>query len=140
MKIGIPAGSSHVPTVAKIHVWPLTTTLDPPTIVVNQGDCTFVSPTLHCSFVSKLTAGTSYGLAIPGTGAQVGQFAPVTIQTRMNNEVMAGPVLDTNNVFDQITTDAAAASITLTQAKVTASAAKEFPGETAEVEWTFTAT
>jgi hypothetical protein len=87
-----------------------------------------------------MTKNTAYGVAIPGSGAVVGSFAPVTMQTRMNNLATAGPVMDTNNVFDSINTGAAAPAITLAAAKITATGAtaKEFPGETAEMEWTVT--
>jgi hypothetical protein len=58
----------------------------------------------------------------------------------MNNAANAGPVMDINRVFDSVNVDATAPTFTLAQAKVTATGAtaKEFPGETAEVEWTFT--
>jgi len=143
MLIGLPTGASHTPAVTTTsfpHVWPLTTSLTPPTTVVNKGTCTWSSPTLKCSFATALTKNTAYGLAMPGSGAVVGSWAPITISTRMNNLATAGPVMDTNRVFDSINTDAAAAAMTLAQAKITASGAtaKEFPGETAEVEWTFT--
>lgn len=139
MVIGFPTGASHTPTPASVHVWTLTTSLNPPTKVENQGTCAWTSPALSCTFAKALTKGTSYGIAIPGTGAVVGSFAPISITTRMNNLATAGPVMDVNRVFDAINTDAKAATMTLAQAKVTASGAtaKEFPGETAEVEWTF---
>jgi hypothetical protein len=75
-----------------------------------------------------------------GTGAVAGSFAPVAIETRMNNLATAGPVMDINRVFDSVNVDATAPTFTLAQAKITATGAtaKEFPGETAEVEWTFT--
>jgi hypothetical protein len=50
---------------------------------------------------------------MPGSGAVVGSFAPITISTRMNNLATSGPVMDTNNVFDAINTDAAAVAMTL---------------------------
>jgi hypothetical protein len=135
--------SAHVPTIATpsvIHAWALTTSLTPPTTASNLGTCTWSAPLLKCTFASALTAGTSYGLAIPGSGAVAGSFAPVAIETRMNNLATAGPVMDINRVFDSVNVDATAPTFTLAQAKVTATGAtaKEFPGETAEVEWTFT--
>lgn len=79
---------------------------------------------------------------MPGSGAVVGSFAPIAIETRMNNLATAGPVRDVNRVFDSVNTAAAAPAMTLAQAKITATGAtaKEFPGETAEIEWTFTMT
>lgn len=79
-------------------------------------------------------------MVIPGTGAVVGSWAPVTMQTRMNTATAAGPIRDTNHVFDSINTAAAAPAITLAAAKVTPTDAteKKYPGETAEVEWTVT--
>jgi len=141
--IGLPSGASHTPAVTATshpHVWPLTTSLTPPMKAVNAGTCAWNSPVLSCTFATTLTKGTSYGLAMPGSGAVVGSFAPITISTRMNNLATAGPVMDVNRVFDAVNTDAAASTMTLAQAKITASGAtaKEFPGETAEVEWTFT--
>jgi hypothetical protein len=49
--------------------------------------------------------------------------------------------MDVNRVFDSINTAAAAPAITLAAAKITATGAtaKEFPGETATMEWTVTA-
>jgi hypothetical protein len=116
MMIGLPTGASHTPAVTATsfpHVWPLTTSLTPPTVAVNKGTCTWSSPTLKCTFATALTKGTSYGLAMPGSGAVVGSFAPITIATRMNNLATSGPVMDTNNVFDAINTDAAAVAMTL---------------------------
>jgi hypothetical protein len=64
------------------------------------------------------------------------------MQTRMNKLATAGPVMDHNRVFDAIVTDAAPGAITLAAAKVTAAGAvaKEFPGETALMEFTVTMT
>jgi hypothetical protein len=64
-----------------------------------------------------LTKMTAYGVAIPGgAGAVVaGTWAPVTMQTRMNNLAIAGPVMDTNWVFDSINTAATAKTYTVTQ-------------------------
>ena len=143
MMITLPSGASHTPAVTATsfpHVWPLGTTLDPPTTPVNKGTCSYAAPLLKCTFATALTAKTSYGLAMPGSGAVVGSFAPISIETRMNNLATAGPVRDVNRVFDSVNTAAAAPAMALAQAKVTASGAtaKEFPGETAEVEWTFT--
>jgi len=47
--------------------------------------------------------------------------------------------MDTNWVFDQISVSAAPLAMTLTATKVVESPAKEFPGETAKVDfvWTF---
>jgi len=89
------------------------------------------SDTVSCGFGSELKAHTAYALELAGTGADTaGAFAPVTMHTRMNTAADAGPVLDTNNVFDQIVVDAAALTATLATAAVD-SPAKEFPGETA---------
>ena len=99
----MPTGNSHAPTIATpsvIHAWTLGTTLDPPTAQENAATCTFSDPTLACTFAKALAAKTSYGLAIPGTGAAAGMWAPVTMQTRMNNAANAGPVRDVNRVFD----------------------------------------
>jgi hypothetical protein len=143
----VTLASAHAPTVSSPavagsapHVWALTTSLTPPTTPTNLGTCTWSTPTLKCYFASALTAGTSYGLAMVGTGAVAGSFAPVAIETRMNNLATAGPVMDINRVFDSVNVDATAPTFTLAQAKITATGAtaKEFPGETAEVEWTFT--
>jgi hypothetical protein len=77
-------------------------------------------------------------MAMVGTGAVAGSFAPVAIETRMNNLATAGPVMDINRVFDSVNVDATAPTFTLAKITATGATAKEFPGETAEVEWTFT--
>jgi hypothetical protein len=61
------------------------------------------------------------------------------MQTRMNNAGDAGPIIDTNWVFDQMVVQAAPLAMTLTATKVVTDPVKEFPGETAAVDfvWTF---
>jgi hypothetical protein len=120
-------------------LWTLGTSLTPPTTVENQGYCTFADPKLTCQFAKALTAKTSYGLALPVTGTSVaGSFAPVTMETRMNGLTTAGPVRDRNVVFDSVNIDAAAKTFTLAQAIPTTSSTKIYPGDTTEVNWTFT--
>lgn len=91
------------------------------------------------SFAADLTKNTAYGMVIPGSGAKVGSWAPVTMQTRMNKVTASvhGPVLDTNNVFDIIAVDAAAVAVGLAaeQLKV---GDKTFsrPGEKAKMQFT----
>jgi hypothetical protein len=120
-------------------LWTLGTSLTPPTTVENQGYCTFADPKLTCQFAKALTAKTSYGLALPVTGTSVaGSFAPVTMETRMNGLTTAGPVRDRNVVFDSVNTAAAAKTFTLAQAIPTTSSTKIYPGDTTEVNWTFT--
>jgi hypothetical protein len=62
------------------------------------------------------------------------------METRMNNLATAGPVMDRNRVFDSINVAAAASTITLAATKITATGAtaKEFPGETALMEFVIT--
>jgi len=123
-----------------IHAWTISTSLNPPTTAEIGATCTWASDTLACVFLKALAAKTSYGLAIPGSGAVAGLWAPVTMKTRMNNAVNAGPVMDNNVVFDVIGTDAVAPTFTLAATKVTASGAteKKYPGETATFTWTIT--
>jgi len=104
MVITLPAGAAHTPTGA--NVWTLTTSLDAPTKTENAGTCTIASFVLKCTFKNALTKGTSYGVAIAGAGAAVGSWGPVGLETRMNNEAIAGPVIDINNVFDSVNTAA----------------------------------
>ena len=60
--------------------------MTPPTTVENQATCGAVAANvLTCKFAKALAAKTSYGLAMPGTGAAVGIWAPVTMKTRMND-------------------------------------------------------
>lgn len=117
--IGLPSGAGFVPTIPAVgvHAWALSTTLDAPTTMTNKGACTWGSNTLKCSFASALTKMTAYGVAIPGASGAVvaGTWAPVTMQTRMNNLAIAGPVMDTNWVFDSINTAATAKTYTVTQ-------------------------
>lgn len=92
-----------------------------------------------------MTKNTAYGVAMTGTGVKVGMWAPISLQTRMNNIAVAstqGPVMDVNNVFDTMAVAAAPTAITLAAAKVTPTGetAKEFPGETANMEFTVTMT
>jgi hypothetical protein len=61
---------------------------------------------LKCTFAKALTKGTAYGVSIPGAGAVAGSWGPVDLETRMNNEAIAGPVMDCNHVFDSINTAA----------------------------------
>jgi hypothetical protein len=125
LMVGMPTGASHTPSGTGVHVWALATSFAVPATATNAGTCSWSSPTLSCTFASALTKKTAYGMAIPGTGAVVGMFAPITMKTRMNNIVSAGPVLDTNHVFDAIATAAAAPTISLAVAKVTAAGATE---------------
>merc|ERR1712039_464663 len=96
LMVGLPSGASHTPTTSAVHVWHLGNSFTVPTTVTNQGTCAFSNNVLSCTFASALTKNTAYGLAIPGTGAVVGSWAPVTMQTRMNNLATAGPVMDHN--------------------------------------------
>jgi hypothetical protein len=124
---------------AYVHLWTLGTTLSPPTTVENQGYCSFSDPKLSCQFAKALVAKTSYGLALPSTSASAaGSFAPVTMETRMNSEVVAGPVRDRNVVFDSVNTDVAPKTFTLASAIPSTSSTKIYPGDTTEVTWTFT--
>jgi len=102
MVITLPTGAAHTPTGA--NVWTLTTSLDAPTKVENAGTCSISSFVMKCTFAAKLTKGTSYGVAIAGAGALAGSWGPVSLETRMNNEAVAGPVMDCNHVFDSINT------------------------------------
>jgi hypothetical protein len=145
--------SAHVPATTATsfpHAWPLTTSLNPPATPVNKGTCNWSSPNLKCKFASKLTKGVSYGLAMPGASAVAGAFAPITIETRMNNlaatttsanmgNAMTGPVRDCNRVFDSVNVDVAAPAMVLAATKIIPTAGeKKYPGETTEVEWTIT--
>jgi len=59
----------------------------------------------------------------------------------MNDDNDAGPIIDTNWVFDQVAVEAAPLDVTLAATKVVTDPVKEFPGETAAVDfvWTFAA-
>jgi hypothetical protein len=140
--VGLPSGASHTVTITTtgIHVWALTTSFAVPTTATNAGSCEFSSNVLKCTFASALTKNTAYGMVMPGTGAVAGIWAPITMETRMNKLATAGPVMDVNRVFDVIATDAAAPNIAIAATKITATGAtaKEFPGETALMEFTVT--
>jgi hypothetical protein len=140
--VGLPSGASHTVTITTtgIHVWALTTSFAVPTTATNAGSCEFSSNVLKCTFASALTKNTAYGMVMPGTGAVAGIWAPITMETRMNKLATAGPVMDVNRVFDVIATDAAAPTIAIAATKITATGAtaKEFPGETALMEFTIT--
>lgn len=116
LMVGIPSASSHAVTATGVHVWALGTSFAVPAKATNAGSCVFETNVLKCSFASDLTKNTAYGMVIPGSGAVVGSFAPITMETRMNKLATAGPVMDTNRVFDAIATAAAPAAVTLAAA------------------------
>lgn len=92
-----------------------------------------------------MSAGVSYGLALPSTSSAsvAGSFGPITIETRMNDGSgtgTSGPVRDVNKVFDTINTDVAPLAMTVETEIPTTSTTKIYPGETTEVTWTFTMT
>jgi hypothetical protein len=139
LQIGIPSTSTFVPALVA-NVWTLGTSWTAPTTVENAGTCTLASDVLSCQFATDLAMNTAYGLVMTGSATTtVGVFAPVTMQTRMNKVADAGPVIDSNRVFDQIVVNTAALAMTLTATKVVTDPVKEFPGETAAVDfvWTF---
>lgn len=140
LRVGIPSASSYTPATTGVHVWPLTTSFTVPTSS-NAGTCTFASNVLACTFATALTKNTAYGLTMTGSGiAAAGSWAPITMETRMNNLATAGPVMDVNRVFDSMNVVAAAHTIALAANKITATGAtaKEFPGETALMEFVIT--
>jgi hypothetical protein len=140
LRVGIPSGSSYTPSTTGVVAWPLTTSFTVPTTGTIAGTCAWANNVLACTFASALTKSTAYGLTMSGSGAVVGAHAPVTMETRMNNLATAGPVMDRNRVFDSINVAAAAGTITLAATKITATGAtaKEFPGETALMEFVVT--
>merc|ERR1712110_1399777 len=114
LMVGIPSGASYTPTAAGVHVWPLTTSFAVPATAVNAGTCAWGTNVLSCTFATALTANTAYGMEIVGGAmAAAGTWAPVTMETRMNNAADAGPVMDRNRVFDSMNVVAAAATITM---------------------------
>lgn len=119
LRIGIPSASGFTPTggalTSGVHVWALTTSFAVPTTVANAGTCgSFANNQMDCTFATALAANTAYGMVVPGaTMATTGTWAPVTLETRMNDDADAGPVMDVNRVFDAIVVQPAAATITL---------------------------
>lgn len=138
--VTLPSGASHTVTATAVHVWALTTSFAVPTTVTNLGTCDVTSNVVACTFASALTKNTAYGMVMPGSGAVAGIWAPISMETRMNKLATAGPVMDVNRVFDVVAVDAAAPTIAIAAAKITATGAtaKEFPGETALMEFTVT--
>lgn len=138
LNIGIPSASGFTP--ASAVAWTLADSWTAPTTVENLGTCAFANNVMSCTFATALAKNVAYGVALTGAATTtVGSFAPVTMQTRMNNAGDAGPIIDTNNVFDQVVVQAAPLAMTLTATKVVTDPVKEFPGETAAVDfvWTF---
>jgi hypothetical protein len=138
LNIGVPSASGFTPTAGV--AWTLADSWTAPTTVENLGTCSFASNVYSCSFATALAKNVAYGVELTGAASTtVGAFAPVTMQTRMNNAGDAGPIIDTNWVFDQMVVQAAPLAMTLTATKVVTDPVKEFPGETAAVDfvWTF---
>jgi hypothetical protein len=138
LNVGIPSASGLTPSAG--NAWTLADSWTAPTTVENAGTCAFANNVMSCTFASALSAGVAYGLELTvAATTTVGAFAPVTMQTRMNNAADAGPIIDTNWVFDQIVVSAAPLAMALTATKVVTDPVKEFPGETAAVDfvWTF---
>lgn len=71
---------------------------------------------LSCTFANDIPANTAYGLEMVATNAvgTLGSYAPITMETRMNNAADAGPVMDVNRVFDVMAMAANASPIGMT--------------------------
>jgi hypothetical protein len=139
LNVGIPSASGLTPSAG--NAWTLADSWTAPTTVENAGTCgSYTNGVIQCTFASALAAETAYGVELTGAATTtVGSFAPVTMQTRMNNAANAGPIIDTNRVFDQVVVSAAPIAVALAATKVVTDPVKEFPGETAAVDfvWTF---
>lgn len=135
LRVGIPSASGFTPQTSGVHVWALGNTLAAPATASNAGTCTWANNVLACTFASDLTAMTAYGLEMTTATAMsaAGSWAPITMETRMNDAADAGPVRDVNRVFDSMNTQAAASAIALaaTQVVATGATAKDQPGEVA---------
>jgi hypothetical protein len=142
--IGIPKASGFVPANTGIHAWPLGTTFAVPAKAVNaQTSAKLENDILMVSFTTVLSKNVAYGVAMTGSGAKVGSWAPISMETRMNQiQASAGPVLDTNNVFDIIAVAADPSGIVLKaeQSKAKDYKKKIYPGETATMDFTITFT
>ena len=69
----------------------------------------------YCQLTGILQSGKAYGVGLGGTAqASEGYYAPVKLQTRVSGlDSDAGPIIDTNDVFDSIFVIKKALSATL---------------------------
>jgi len=108
------------------------------------GDDLVVDDTIYyCRLTGDLDKNKAYGLSLEGSGSVTGYFAPIKLQTRISAvDSEAGPVIDTNDVFDSIFVIQAPLTVTLSTSiyAFDISSGNNKPGDTFTADFTITFT